>query len=625
MAKISINIKDGSIKKESVIVGIDLGTTNSLVAICDPQTGEPKALTENKQAIVPSVIHISKDNQKIVGNAAKSFLVSHPERTLYSIKRLMGRSYKDLLKDAFRFHYRIIDNGEDDLVKVQVDQTFYNPIELSSFILKELKHRAGQVLNATIEKAVITVPAYFNDSQRQATRDAGKLAGLDVLRIINEPTAASLAYGIGLDPSQEKTIAVYDLGGGTFDVSILRIQQGIFEVLATHGDTFLGGDDFDKAIERFWLTEIFKGKNESDFLEDNSRQELRLLAEKAKKILSVENDFYEQFTFTEGQTVELKLSRTMFESLIAPLVEKSMQSCSNALLDAGIEVTEIQEVVLVGGSTRVPYVLQQVERFFKNVPVHNKLDPDEVVALGAAVEADILAGNRKDMLLLDVTPLSLGIETLGGLMDFLITRNSKIPCKAARQYTTSKDGQTAIQIHIYQGEREMVESNRKLASFELKGIPAMPAGLPKIEVGFTLDADGVLSVDATELRSGVKQEIKIKPAYGLTDQEVENMLLDSLTNAKSDMDKRMLSEALTEANQLVQVTEKFISKHAEHLTPEELNGTNDKIKELKKALFSSDRNLILHEMDALNSFTKDFAERIMDIAIASSLKGNKIV
>lgn len=625
MAKISINIKEGSIKKESVIVGIDLGTTNSLVAICDPQTGQPKALTENKEAIVPSVIHITKDNQKIVGNAAKSFLVSHPERTLYSIKRLMGRSYKDLVKDAFRFHYRIIDNGEDDLVKVQVDQTFYNPIELSSFILKELKHRAGQVLNATVEKAVITVPAYFNDSQRQATRDAGKLAGLDVLRIINEPTAASLAYGIGLDPNQEKIIAVYDLGGGTFDVSILRIQQGIFEVLATHGDTFLGGDDFDKAIERFWLSEIFKGKKETDFLTDNSRQELRLLAEKAKKTLSVENDFYEQFTFTEGQTVELKLSRTMFENMIAPLVEKSMQSCANALLDAGIEVTEIQEVVLVGGSTRVPYVLQQVERFFKNVPVHNQLDPDEVVALGAAVEADILAGNRKDMLLLDVTPLSLGIETLGGLMDFLITRNSKIPCKAARQYTTSKDGQTAIQIHIYQGEREMVESNRKLASFELKGIPAMPAGLPKIEVGFTLDADGVLSVDATELRSGVKQEIKIKPAYGLTDKEVEDMLLDSLTNAKSDMDKRMLSEALTEANQLVQVTEKFIHKHTEHLTPEELNGTNDKIKDLKKALYSNDRNLILQEMDALNSFTKDFAERIMDIAIASSLKGNKIV
>lgn len=625
MAKISINIKEGSIKKESVIVGIDLGTTNSLVAICDPQTGQPKALTENKEAIVPSVIHITNDNQKIVGNAAKSFLVSHPERTLYSIKRLMGRSYKDLAKDAFRFHYRIIDNGEDDLVKVQVDQTFYNPIELSSFILKELKHRAGQVLNATVEKAVITVPAYFNDSQRQATRDAGKLAGLDVLRIINEPTAASLAYGIGLDPNQEKIIAVYDLGGGTFDVSILRIQQGIFEVLATHGDTFLGGDDFDKAIERFWLSEIFKGKKETDFLTDNSRQELRLLAEKAKKTLSVENDFYEQFTFTEGQTVELKLSRAMLENMIAPLVEKSMQSCANALLDAGIEVTEIQEVVLVGGSTRVPYVLQQVERFFKNVPVHNQLDPDEVVALGAAVEADILAGNRKDMLLLDVTPLSLGIETLGGLMDFLITRNSKIPCKAARQYTTSKDGQTAIQIHIYQGEREMVESNRKLASFELKGIPAMPAGLPKIEVGFTLDADGVLSVDATELRSGVKQEIKIKPAYGLTDKEVEDMLLDSLTNAKSDMDKRMLSEALTEANQLVQVTEKFIHKHTEHLTPEELNGTKDKIKDLKKALYSNDRNLILQEMDALNSFTKDFAERIMDIAIASSLKGNKIV
>ncbi|MCB0777098.1 MAG: Hsp70 family protein, partial [Chitinophagaceae bacterium] len=435
MGKIGINIATGSLQKEEMIVGIDLGTTNSLVAMIHPETKQPVVLKEHDgNTLVPSVIHFGENGGISIGEDAKNYLITDPQNTIFSVKRLMGKSYSDIKDYSSFFAYKIIDDNTESLVKVRVGDKFYSPIELSSFILRELKNRAEHILKTPVTKAVITVPAYFNDAQRQATRDAGKLAGLDVLRIINEPTAASLAYGLGLDKSETKTIAVYDLGGGTFDVSILRITGGIFEVLSTNGDTYLGGDDFDRAIVDLWAKQFRLTEEE---LKNNANlvQELRLLAENAKKCLS-SND---QFT-GKAAGEEFALSKPQFDELIRPFVERTINSCKHALDDAKLTDTEIDEVVMVGGSTRVPLVKQSVASFFKRA-VHDDINPDEVVAMGAAVQADILAGNNKDFLLLDITPLSLGIETMGGLMDVLIPRNTKIPSKASRQYTTQKDGQ----------------------------------------------------------------------------------------------------------------------------------------------------------------------------------------
>ena len=618
MAKIAINIATGSLQQAEIIVGIDLGTTNSLVAIIHPDSKLPTALKEfDSSSLVPSIVHFDELGNAAVGEQAKNYLESDPANTIFSAKRLMGKSYNDLKANADFFTYKVIDDDADRLVKVQIGNRFYSPIELSSYILKELKNRAEHILKTTVSKAVITVPAYFNDAQRQATRDAGKLAGLDVLRIVNEPTAASLAYGMGLQKDEEKTIAVYDLGGGTFDISILKIAGGIFEVLSTNGDTYLGGDDFDKAIMEFWLAQI--GIPLHTINNDKSQlQSLRLLAELAKKALSITNVFT-----GEWNGHQLSITIDQLNTILEPLIKKTIECCQKALADAQLTIKDIEAVIMVGGSTRVPLVKTSISSFF-NQAVNDSVNPDEVVALGAAIQADILAGNNKDFLLLDITPLSLGIETMGGLMEVLIPRNSKIPNKASKQYTTSKDGQASMRISVFQGERDLVVHNRKLAEFNFTGIPGMPAGMPKVEVGFLINADGILSVTAKELRSGVEQSIEVKPQYGLTDEEVENRLLDSITHAKEDIAIRALVEARTEGEQILAVTEKFIAKNTSLLTKEELIATASAMQNLQLALTMEDKNLIQTKIEELNEISRPFAERAMDAAVSGALKGKAI-
>ncbi len=618
MAKIGINIATGSLQQAEMIVGIDLGTTNSLVAIIHPETKKPLALKEhNSSCLVPSVVHFDSFGNATVGEEAKKYLETDPANTIFSAKRLMGKSYNDIKQNASFFTYKVIDNDDEKLVKVQVGKQFFSPIDLSSFILKELKARAEHILKTPVTKAVITVPAYFNDAQRQATRDAGKLAGLDVMRIVNEPTAAALAYGLGLDKESEKTIAVYDLGGGTFDISILKITNGIFEVLSTNGDTYLGGDDFDRTIVEYWMNE-FGITNDELHQNKELSQGLRLRAEEAKKHLSFNDIFSVEFN---GDN--LSISKNKFEELIQPLIAKTLDCCNNALKDAKLDVSEIETVVMVGGSTRVPLVKKFVSELF-NQPVHDEVNPDEVVALGAAIQADILAGNNKEFLLLDITPLSLGIETMGGLMDVLIARNSKIPTKVGRQYTTQKDGQGSMRISVYQGERDLVKDNRKLAEFNLTGIPGMPAGLPKVEVSFLINADGILVVKAKELRSEVEQSIEVRPQYGLTDEEVEKMLLESITHAKDDIAIRALVEAKTEGEQILEMTEKFLTKNSSIINKDELIATAQAMQNLQLALTMNDKNLIQTKIEELNEITRPFAERAMDAAVSGALKGKTI-
>jgi molecular chaperone HscA len=618
MGKIAINIATGSLQQQEMIVGIDLGTTNSLVAVIHPESRKPVVLKEHDgNALVPSIVHFDNTGLTTVGDEAKNYLITEPQNTIFSVKRLMGKSYNDIKERSSFFSYKVIDDNTESLVKIQVGEKFYSPVELSSYILIELKKRAEHILKTPVTKAVITVPAYFNDAQRQATRDAGKLAGLDVLRIVNEPTAASLAYGLGMRNDETKTVAVYDLGGGTFDISILRISNGIFEVLSTNGDTYLGGDDFDYAVVKHWIDQ--KGIKEEELKTHKSlAQELRLKAEEAKKYLSDNENFKGE---AGGETLEL--NKVEFEKLIQSLIDKTIQCCKNALADANLTSNDIDEVVMVGGSTRVPLVKRSVSKFFGR-KVHDELNPDEVVALGAAVQADILAGNNKDFLLLDITPLSLGIETMGGLMDVLIPRNTKIPSKAGRQYTTQKDGQNGMRISVFQGERDLVKDNRKLAEFNLSGIPAMPAGLAKVEVSFLINADGILNVKAKELRSSVEQSIEVKPQYGLTDAEVEKMLMESIQHASEDIKTRALVEAKTEAQQLIDTTQKFLNKNIEFLLPEEIDTTTKAINDLKNSLNSDNKDIIHQKTESLNEISRPYAERAMDMAISNAMSGKSI-
>ncbi len=623
MATVAINIATGTFQQEEIIVGIDLGTTNSLVAYLHPDSRQPVAINDQgRGSIVPSVVHFPADgSDPLIGAEAREYLLTDPQRTIYSVKRLLGKSYRDLNAHADQLGYKVIDDNAEGLVKIRVGDRFYSPIELSADILKELRARAEHALKTPVNRAVITVPAYFNDSQRQATRDAGRLAGLEVLRIVNEPTAAALAYGIGLDPSDEKTVAVYDLGGGTFDVSILRIQQGIFEVLSTHGDTYLGGDDMDRIVAEHW-TNAFQLP--AAFRSDpHLQQQLRLAAEMAKKYLSQHDDFTTHLTDETGHNITVTLSRAQFNDLIRPLVERTVAACRQALQDSGLAAADLDAVLLVGGSTRVPLVYDAVSAFFGQ-PANNSLNPDEVVALGAAIQADILAGNRRDVLLLDVTPLTLGIETLGGLLDPIIPRNSKIPTKAGRQYTTSVDGQVNLKIGVYQGERDQVSQNRKLGEFILSGIPAMPAGLPKVDVNFLLNADGILQVEAIELRSNTRQQVEIKPQYGLTDDQVEQMLMDSLVNAKEDVAARLLIEARTAAEQLLYQVNNFVRKNRQHLTEEERTATEVQADKVRAALAGTERDPILKSMDELDELTRPYAERVMNISIQQAMAGKKI-
>lgn len=616
MAKISINLKEGTIADKDRIIGIDLGTTHSLVAYM--KDGKPLTIKDEdgKNALVPSIIHFEEDGSVLVGNEAKEQLVIAPERTIFSVKRLMGKSYPDIASFKSFFSYKIIDDDTESLVKIRVGDAFYNPIELSSQILRALKKRVETALGETVSKAVITVPAYFNDAQRQATRDAGKLAGLDVLRIVNEPTAASLAYGINA-PDEPQNVAVFDLGGGTFDISILHIEDGIFEVLSTNGDTFLGGDDFDQVIQSHWQAQL-NISDETLTAQPDLRQILRLEAEKAKKTLSSQESF-------EGQIEDhiVYLYRSTFEELIEPLLERMNSKCQNAIKDAGINKADIDHVLLVGGSTRVPAVKNAVGAFFEKTP-NDSLNPDEVVAMGAAIQADILAGNQNDMLLLDITPLSLGIETVGGLMDVILPRNSKVPARVARNYTTSIDGQKNLKIAVFQGERDLVENNRKLGEFILRDIPPMPAGIPKIEIAFIIDADGILKVRAKELRSDTMQEIEIRSAYGISEEEMGKMLLESIENAQSDIAEKAIREAINEANHIIKSTERFIEQNEDFFEKETLDQLSSLKVNLEQKIASRDKNIIEAAMADLNDFATPLAHEAMDKNIGAAIKGTKI-